>query len=168
MGWITILKLIKTLLIFERRLQKMENYYPNHRKVGIDIPDFITKRQEKNAWEQRADQLLQQNNLEAPTYDSVEEAKVAQAIVETSQNLAQAAQYGAKIRKDGYHLKELDATVDAMSEEEARVAARRLVTNHPTIVLAEVSTFIDDMQQLAQSILHNSKAFASRRSETPM
>lgn len=144
------------------------NYYPNHRKAGLDIPDFIMK---KNHWEERADEMLQQTNpnyVEPPTYRSTEDAIVAAEMQKTSQNLAQAAQYGEHIRKDGYHLKELDATIDAITEDEAKVVARRLVTNYPNIVLAEVSILIDDMQQLASSIVHNSKAFANRRSETPM
>lgn len=145
------------------------NYYPN-KKNGIDIPDFLNGAK-KNNWEERADNMLQQTNpnyVEPQTFRSVDEAKVAQAMQQTSQNLAQAAQYGEHIRKDGYHLKELDATIDAITEDEAKVVARRLVTNYPTIVLSEVSKLIDDMQQLSSSIIHNSKAFANRRSETPI
>lgn len=141
------------------------NYYPNHRKAGLDIPDFMTK---KN-WEEKADEMLEQTKYpEPPTYRSTEDAVVAAEMQKTSQNLAQAAQYGEKIRKDGYHLKELDATIDAITEDEAKVVARRLVTNYPNIVLAEVSILIDDMQQLSASIIHNSKAFANRREQTPM
>lgn len=144
------------------------NYYPNHRKAGIDIPDFLNGAK-KNNWEERADNMLEQTKYpEPPTYRSTEDAIVAAEMKQTSQNLAQAAQYGEHIRKDGFHLKELDATIDAITEDEAKVVARRLVTNYPTIVLSEVSKLIDDMQQLSSSIIHNSKAFANRRSETPI
>lgn len=143
------------------------NYYPNHRKAGIEIPDFLNKPHNTN-WEERANEMLEQTKYpEPPTYRSTEDA-VAKAMQETTNNLAQAAQYGEHVRKDGYHLKELDATIDAITEDEAKVVARRLVTNYPVIVLNEVSKLIDDMQQLSSSILHNSKAFANRRSETPM
>lgn len=145
------------------------NYYPNRRKAGIEIPDFLNKPQNVG-WEAKADEMLGKTKLEypePPVFRSTEEA-VAKAMQETTNNLAQAAQYGEHIRKDGYHLKELDATIDAITEDEAKVVARRLVTNYPVIVLNEVSKLIDDMQQLSSSIIHNSKAFANRRSETPM
>lgn len=145
------------------------NYYPNHRKASIEIPDFLNKPQNIN-WEDRADAMLQQTThepIDPPVFRSTEEA-MAKAMQDTSNNLAQAAQYGEHIRKNGYHLKELDATIDAITEDEAKVVARRLVTNYPVIVLNEVSKLIDDMQQLSSSIIHNSKAFANRRSETPM
>lgn len=64
-----------------------------------------------------------------------------------------------------YHLKELGKQVDAFKEDEAKIAAKHLISNYPDIVIDEIRELIIDMQELSGAILSNSREFVRKRGE---
>lgn len=125
------------------------NYFPKREKE-IQIPEFLASRNEQ------PDEYY---------YDEPGDVRDNIDISAIQEDLNDAVAAGEAERMNGHHLKQLDKQVDAYAEDEARVAIKRLVSNYPEIALDEMAKMIKDMQDLASSILKNSRDFAQKRGD---
>lgn len=114
----------------------------------------------------KSPQKAMQKELQIPNFLKQEEIVVPyeeDEVKQISQEINRAAEEGEHDRVNHYHLKELDRQVDNYTEDEVKCVVKRLVSNHPDIVLNEVADLIKDMQELSGIILQNSRMFADKR-----